>query len=81
VYGFELEDETHVKTTFYLPIRWAEMSRDEVLRWMDYVMPYRICVMDIGWAWGTAARSRVEKSPDASSCTETAWRTTSITTC
>jgi len=64
VHGFELEDETHVKTTFYLPIRWAEMSRDEVRRWMDYVMAYRIGIMDIGWGWRTGMDSRIKKKAD-----------------
>jgi hypothetical protein len=66
VYGFELDDETHVKTTFFLPIPWSKISRQEVLRWMDYVIPYRIGIMDIGWAWGTAAKSRIKKNPDGS---------------
>ena len=66
VYGFELEDETHVKTTFFLPIRWSKMSRQEVLRWMDYAMAYRIGIMDIGWGWTAAMASRIKKNADGS---------------
>ena len=66
VYGFELDDETHVKTTFYLPIPWANMSDQDVHRWMDYVMSYRIGIMDIGWGFTSRRSSRIDNRADGS---------------
>jgi hypothetical protein len=51
VWDFAVPAENHLKTTFFQWPARDKVSREEFHQWMDFVLRYRLGIMDVGWGW------------------------------